>query len=173
MPTRKQFCQGCLAMALAGLGAPLLMGKKGAEVNKEKGKEKVKKIVAKCGLACSECPAYIATQTNDDALRAETAAKWSKMFKADIKPGTSTATAARANRRACSTIAAPARSASAPAPGKPLPAPPAPSTPAKSSTNSWPRCPRPGPCWRSCGKDLKVRRSLFEVVGNVKSRGST
>jgi hypothetical protein len=89
MPTRKQFCQGCLALALAGLGAPLLMAGKGGDADKEKGKEKKKgkKIVAKCGLACSECPAYIATQKNDDALRAETARKWSEMFKADIKPG--------------------------------------------------------------------------------------
>lgn len=89
MPTRKQFCQGCLAMALAGLAAPLLMAGKGDDVKKEKGKErkKEKKIVAKCGLACSACPAYIATQANDDALRAETAQKWSQMFKADIKPG--------------------------------------------------------------------------------------
>jgi hypothetical protein len=84
MPTRKQFCQSCLAMVLAGLGAPLLFGKKGDEVKKEE--EKKEKIIAKCGLGCSECPAYIATQKNDDALRAETAKKWSEMFKADIKP---------------------------------------------------------------------------------------
>jgi hypothetical protein len=82
MPTRKQFCQSCLAMVLAGLGAPLMFGKKGDPVQDEKGE----KIIAKCGLTCSECPAYIATQKNDDALRAETAKKWSEMFKADIKP---------------------------------------------------------------------------------------
>jgi hypothetical protein len=86
MPTRKQFCQSCLAMVLAGLGAPLMFGKKGDEVKKEEGKEKEKKMIAKCGLVCSECPAYIATQKNDDALRAETAKKWSEMFKSDIKP---------------------------------------------------------------------------------------
>lgn len=84
MPTRKQFCQSCLAMVLAGMGAPLLFGKNGEEVKKEE--EKKEKIIAKCGLGCSECPAYIATQKNDDALRAETAKKWSEMFKADIKP---------------------------------------------------------------------------------------
>ena len=84
MPTRKQFCQGCLAMVLAGMGAPLMFGKKGDEVKKEAGK-KDEKMIAKCGLVCSECPAYIATQKNDDALRAETAKKWSEMFKADIK----------------------------------------------------------------------------------------
>jgi hypothetical protein len=83
MPTRKQFCQGCLAMALAGVGAPLLFGRKAGEEKKEPEK---KKVIASCGLTCSECPAYIATQKNDDALRAETAKKWSEMFKADIKP---------------------------------------------------------------------------------------
>jgi len=82
MPTRKEFCQCCLA--LAGLGAPLLFGKKGDEVKKETGQEK--KMIAKCGLVCSDCPAYIATKNNDDPLRAETARKWSEMFKADIKP---------------------------------------------------------------------------------------
>jgi len=84
MPTRKEFCQCCLAMALAGVGGPLVFGKKGDETKKEEAK-KEKKMIAKCGLTCSECPAYIATQKNDDALRAETARKWSEMFKADIK----------------------------------------------------------------------------------------
>jgi hypothetical protein len=82
MSTRKQFCQSCLAMVLAGLGTPLMFGKKGDDVKKEK----KKKIIAKCGIVCSECPAYIATQKNDDALRAETAKKWSEQFKSDIKP---------------------------------------------------------------------------------------
>jgi hypothetical protein len=85
MPTRKEFCQGCLAMVLAGLGGPLLFAKPGDEVKKEEGKEKRRKIIGYCGITCSECPAYIATQNNDDALRAETAKKWSEMFKADIK----------------------------------------------------------------------------------------
>ena len=85
MPTRKQFCQSCLAIAAAGLGAPLLFGKKSDEIKKEKGIEE-KKMIAKCGLVCSDCPAYIATRNNDDPLREETAKKWSAMFKADIKP---------------------------------------------------------------------------------------
>ena len=42
-------------------------------------------MIAKCGLICGDCPAYIATQRNDDALRAATAAKWSAMYKAEIK----------------------------------------------------------------------------------------
>ena len=72
-------------MLLAGAGALSVFGKKGDEVKKEEGKKEEKKMIAKCGLVCSECPAYIVTQNNDDALRAETAKKWSEMFKADIK----------------------------------------------------------------------------------------
>ena len=45
------------------------------------------KMIAFCGLGCSECPTFIATQKNDDKMRAETAKKWSEMFHADIKPG--------------------------------------------------------------------------------------
>lgn len=44
------------------------------------------RIIGYCGLICTECPAYLATLKNDDALRKETAAKWSEMFKSDIKP---------------------------------------------------------------------------------------
>jgi hypothetical protein len=85
MSTRKEFFKSCFAILLAGTGALTVFGKKGDEVKKEEGKKEEKKMIAKCGLVCSECPAYIATQKNDDALRAETAKKWSEMFKADIK----------------------------------------------------------------------------------------
>lgn len=44
------------------------------------------KILAYCGLYCTECPAYIAKQTNDDELRKKTAEEWSKMFNSEIKP---------------------------------------------------------------------------------------
>jgi hypothetical protein len=33
-------------------------------------------LTACCGLKCAECPAFIATKNNDDALRAKTAAEW-------------------------------------------------------------------------------------------------
>jgi hypothetical protein len=36
-----------------------------------------KKLIAYCGLVCTDCPAYIAKRTNDDALRAKTAERWS------------------------------------------------------------------------------------------------
>jgi hypothetical protein len=86
MSTRKEFFKSCFAILLAGAGSLALFGKKGDEVKKEEGKKEEKKMIAKCGLVCSECPAYIATQNNDDALRTETAKKWSEMFKSDIKP---------------------------------------------------------------------------------------
>ncbi len=43
------------------------------------------KIIAVCGITCTECPAYIATQTDDNDLRTKTAGEWSKMFNAEIK----------------------------------------------------------------------------------------
>ena len=33
-----------------------------------------------------KCPAYIARQKNDDALRRETAAKWNEAYKLDLRP---------------------------------------------------------------------------------------
>lgn len=41
-------------------------------------------MIAYCGLDCLQCGALIATQTNDDAKRAEVAALWSEEFGADI-----------------------------------------------------------------------------------------
>jgi hypothetical protein len=43
-------------------------------------------MIAYCGLNCSECPAYIATQANDDNLRADCARKWTAEHKVDVKP---------------------------------------------------------------------------------------
>ncbi len=43
-------------------------------------------MLAYCGLACNRCPAYLATQNNDDALRKQTAIEWSKMYNAEIRP---------------------------------------------------------------------------------------
>ena len=43
-------------------------------------------MIAYCGLNCSECPAYIATQANDDRLRVDCASKWSTEYKVNVKP---------------------------------------------------------------------------------------
>lgn len=45
---------------------------------------KTDEMIAYCGLVCTECPAYIATQTDDLELRIKTAKGWStKDFKID------------------------------------------------------------------------------------------
>lgn len=44
-------------------------------------------MIAFCGLNCTKCEAFIATQNNDDALRAKVAQEWSKLYNAPILPG--------------------------------------------------------------------------------------
>ena len=39
------------------------------------------RIVAYCGLICSECPAYVATQADDREALERTAAQWREEFK--------------------------------------------------------------------------------------------
>ncbi|MFC1851924.1 DUF3795 domain-containing protein [candidate division CSSED10-310 bacterium] len=46
----------------------------------------MEKMISMCGLICSECPAFLATQADDDAKRKEVAEMWSREFQADIKP---------------------------------------------------------------------------------------
>ncbi|MEN6356326.1 MAG: DUF3795 domain-containing protein [Armatimonadota bacterium] len=43
-------------------------------------------IIGACGLNCSECDGYKATQANDPDAIAKVAADWSKLFGNDIKP---------------------------------------------------------------------------------------
>ncbi len=43
-------------------------------------------MTASCGLNCEQCEAFIATQKNDDALRAKVAEEWAKNYNAPIKP---------------------------------------------------------------------------------------
>lgn len=47
----------------------------------------MEEMVAYCGLVCTECPAYQATQKNDNDARAKIAKAWSKQYKHDFKPG--------------------------------------------------------------------------------------
>ncbi|MCE5198844.1 MAG: DUF3795 domain-containing protein [Armatimonadota bacterium] len=44
------------------------------------------KLIGACGLDCTACKAYKATQANDPDAIAQVAAEWSKEFNADIKP---------------------------------------------------------------------------------------
>jgi hypothetical protein len=45
----------------------------------------MQEIVAYCGLVCTECPAYVATQKNDNQARAKVAEEWSKQFQHNFK----------------------------------------------------------------------------------------
>lgn len=40
-------------------------------------------MIAFCGLICTECPAYKATQADDDAARARVAEVWAEAFNAE------------------------------------------------------------------------------------------
>jgi hypothetical protein len=42
-------------------------------------------IIACCGLVCSECPSYIATQNDDDNAREKTAAYYAEKFGFNLK----------------------------------------------------------------------------------------
>ena len=44
------------------------------------------KMIAYCGLTCTECPAFLATQKDDDNERKKIAEQWSKEFDSEIKP---------------------------------------------------------------------------------------
>ena len=47
----------------------------------------MEKMIACCGLVCTDCEAYIATQKNDDQKRKEIAEKWTRQFGHEMKPG--------------------------------------------------------------------------------------
>jgi len=42
-------------------------------------------MIAYCGLDCSKCEGYMATQANDDGMRAQVALHWSSLYGADIR----------------------------------------------------------------------------------------
>mgnify|MGYP001146697923 CR=1 FL=1 len=46
----------------------------------------MQKNVAWCGIDCTECKAFIATQKNDNTMRRQVADEWSKEFGHEIKP---------------------------------------------------------------------------------------
>ena len=43
-------------------------------------------MISCCGLNCSKCECYIATQEDDDEKRSEVAKKWSIRYQSDIRP---------------------------------------------------------------------------------------
>ena len=44
----------------------------------------MEKMIAYCGLTCTECPAYIATQTNDAEAMARVAEQWSAEYSTQL-----------------------------------------------------------------------------------------
>lgn len=46
----------------------------------------MERLLSHCGLLCSECGAYLATRSDDDAKRAEVAQEWSRMYHAELSP---------------------------------------------------------------------------------------
>ena len=48
-----------------------------------------------CGLDCAHCGAFLATQADDDEMRAATAREWSERYNADIPPDTINCTGCR------------------------------------------------------------------------------
>jgi len=46
----------------------------------------MEKLIAYCGGSCTECPAYIATMNDDQALRVKTAAEWTVKYKVEFTP---------------------------------------------------------------------------------------
>ncbi len=44
------------------------------------------KMIAYCGLICTDCGAYIATQTNDSQKKREIAAEWTQKYHHPFKP---------------------------------------------------------------------------------------
>jgi hypothetical protein len=43
-------------------------------------------LMSCCGLLCNDCPAYQATVADDAILRKQTADKWSRIFRIEMKP---------------------------------------------------------------------------------------
>jgi hypothetical protein len=53
---------------------------------KRAGGKTMEKMIAYCGLTCSECPAYIATKKNDYESKVKLAQRWSKEYEHPFKP---------------------------------------------------------------------------------------
>jgi hypothetical protein len=45
----------------------------------------MQELVGYCGVVCSECPAYLATQSDDQAARQKVADMWKAQFHTEVK----------------------------------------------------------------------------------------
>ena len=43
-------------------------------------------MIACCGLDCDKCGAFIATQKNDDSMRAKVAKEWRELYNVPVEP---------------------------------------------------------------------------------------
>lgn len=84
---RREFMK-CITCASIGIIAGGLgCGKSKKSATEEKSEEtNMNELIAFCGIACHECGAFLATQTDDNAKRKEVAELWSKQFNSEIKP---------------------------------------------------------------------------------------
>jgi hypothetical protein len=46
----------------------------------------MEEMIAYCGIVCTECPAYVATQNDDQEALKLTAERWSKEYQSEMKP---------------------------------------------------------------------------------------
>ncbi len=69
--------QGVIAGTGFVLGCSCLCGCSNSQKSKRKEGKTMEKMIAFCGLICSDCPAFIATQKNDDEQRRKVAELWS------------------------------------------------------------------------------------------------
>jgi hypothetical protein len=53
---------------------------------RKEGKPVMQKMIACCGLVCSSCPSFLATQSDDDDAREKAAAFYSEKLGLDLKP---------------------------------------------------------------------------------------
>ena len=44
-------------------------------------------MIAFCGITCTQCPAYLATQEDSDGQRTAVARLWTEQFQSEVKPG--------------------------------------------------------------------------------------
>ncbi|TKJ42570.1 hypothetical protein CEE37_02455 [candidate division LCP-89 bacterium B3_LCP] len=87
---RRRFLKTTGAVCIASC-LPLALGCSGkketgetAKSSLDKEPETEVKMIAMCGLVCTECEAYIATKNNDQAAKEEVAKKWSEMYGAEV-----------------------------------------------------------------------------------------